>query len=122
MDDNNHSIEGFSVDMKYRCDGRTRRGVVCSTRNSFMYQISSNLVENELEVIWLKIKPKKILKQLSRIPTTLLSKGEDVVVCLPGVRIEHLAERLEQMMGRGNGGSILVHIGTNNADKKEHQQ
>ena len=44
-----------------------------------------------------------------------LSKG-DVVVCLPGARIEHVTERLEQIMGRGNGGSILVHIGTNNAD------
>ena len=46
-----------------------------------------------------------------------LSKGEDVVVCLPGARIEHVTERLEKIMGRGNGGSILVHIGTNNADK-----
>ena len=47
-----------------------------------------------------------------------LSKGEDVVVCLPGARIEHVTERAEQIMGRGNGGSILVHIGTNNADKE----
>ena len=47
-----------------------------------------------------------------------LSKGEDVVVCLPGARIEHVTERVEQIMGRGNGGSILVHIGTNNADKE----
>ena len=49
---------------------------------------------------------------------TRLTKGEDVVVCLPGARIEHAAERVEQIMGRGNGGSILVHIGTNNADKE----
>ena len=27
-------------------------------------------------------------------------------------------ERVEKIMGRGNGGSILVHIGTNNADKE----
>ena len=27
-------------------------------------------------------------------------------------------ERVEEIMGRGNGGSILVHIGTNNADKE----
>ena len=27
-------------------------------------------------------------------------------------------ERVEQIMGRGNGGSILVHIGTNNTDKE----
>ena len=46
-----------------------------------------------------------------------LSKGEDVVVCLPGARIEHVTERVEKIMGRGNGGTI-VHVGTNNADKE----
>ena len=46
-----------------------------------------------------------------------LSRGEDVVVCLPGARIEHVTERVEKIMGRGNGGTILVHVGTNNADK-----
>ena len=47
-----------------------------------------------------------------------LSKGEDVVVCLPGARIQHVIERVEKIMGRGNGGSILVHVGTNNVDKE----
>ena len=47
-----------------------------------------------------------------------LSKSEDVVICLPGARIEHVTGRVEQIMGRGNGGSILVHIGTNNAEKE----
>ena len=47
-----------------------------------------------------------------------LNKGEDVVVCLPGARIEHVTERVEKIMGRGNGGTILVHVGTNNADKE----
>ena len=45
-----------------------------------------------------------------------LSKGKDVVVCLPGARIEHVTERVEKIMGRGNGGTIVVHVGTNNAD------
>ena len=49
---------------------------------------------------------------------TRLSKGEDVAVCLPGARIEHVTERVENIMGRGTGGSTLVHIGTNNADKE----
>ena len=35
-----------------------------------------------------------------------LSKGKDVVVCLPGARIEHVTERVKKIMGRGNGGSI----------------
>ena len=47
------------------------------------------------------------------------NKGEDVVVCLPGARIEHVTERVEKIMGRrGKGGTILVHVGTNNADKE----
>ena len=49
---------------------------------------------------------------------TRLSKEEDVVVYLPGARIEHVPERVENIMGRGQGGTILVHIGTNNADKE----
>ena len=32
--------------------------------------------------------------------------------------IEHVTERVEQIMGRGYGGSILVHVGTNNTDKE----
>ena len=45
-----------------------------------------------------------------------LRKGEDVV-CLPGARIEHVTERVENVLGHGQGGSILVHVGTNNADR-----
>ena len=29
-----------------------------------------------------------------------------------------MTERVEQIMGRGNGGSILVHVGTNNSDEE----
>ena len=47
-----------------------------------------------------------------------LSKEEDVVVCLPGTRIEHVTDRVKQITGRGNRGSILVHIGTNSAAKE----
>ena len=47
---------------------------------------------------------------------TRLNKEEIVVVCLPGARIEHVTERVEKIIGRGKRGTILVHIGTNNAD------
>ena len=49
---------------------------------------------------------------------TILGKGKDVVVCLPGARIEHVTERVEKIMARGKGDTILVHVGTNNADKE----
>ena len=48
----------------------------------------------------------------------ILGKGKDVVVCLPGARIEHVTERVVKIVGRGKGGTILVHVGTNNADKE----
>ena len=44
--------------------------------------------------------------------------GEVIVVSLPGARIEHVTERIERLMGHENGGFILVHIGTNNADNE----
>ena len=34
-----------------------------------------------------------------------LNKGEDVVVYLPGARIEHVTERVEKIVGRGKGGT-----------------
>ena len=39
-------------------------------------------------------------------------------MCLSGARIEHVTERVEKIMGRGNGGTILVYVGTNNTDKE----
>ena len=47
-----------------------------------------------------------------------LNKGKDVVVCLPGARIEHVTLSIEKIMGRGNGRSIVVHVGTNNTYKE----
>ena len=46
-----------------------------------------------------------------------LSKGKDVVVCLPGARIEHVTERVKKIMGRGKW---RVHSGTRR-DKQRRQ-
>ena len=53
-----------------------------------------------------------------RMTDNTLSMGEDVVVCLPGARIEHVTERVENIFGHCQGGSILVHVGVNNADRE----
>ena len=55
---------------------------------------------------------------IGRKTDSTLNKDEDIVVCLPGARIERVTERVLRIMGRGNGGTILVHIGTNNPDKE----
>ena len=50
MDDNNLSIEGFSLERKDRCDSRTGGGVACYIRNIFMYKRLSNPVLEEKEL------------------------------------------------------------------------
>ena len=48
----------------------------------------------------------------------VLNKGDDVVVCLPGAKIEAITERVKNIVGSGNGGSVLVHVGTNNVERE----
>ena len=40
----------------------------------------------------------------------VLNKGDDVVACLPGAKIEAITERVENIMGSGKGGSVLVQL------------
>ena len=48
----------------------------------------------------------------------VLNKGDDVVVCLPGAKIEAITERVKNIVGSGKGGSVLVHLGTNNVERE----
>ena len=47
-----------------------------------------------------------------------LNKGDDMVVCFRGAKIEAITEREEQIVGAGKGGSILVHVWTNNTERE----
>ena len=49
---------------------------------------------------------------------SVLNKGDDVVVCLPGAKIEAITERVKNIVGSGKGGSVLVHVGTNNVERE----
>ena len=40
------------------------------------------------------------------------------MVCFPGAKIEAILDRVERIMGPGKGGSILVHIETNNTERE----
>ena len=48
----------------------------------------------------------------------VLNKGDDVVVCLPRAKIKTITERVENIVGSGKGGSVLVHVGTNNIERE----
>ena len=47
-----------------------------------------------------------------------VNRGEDITVCLPGAKIEDVAEQAGQVMGGGTGGAVLVHVGMNIAEKE----
>ena len=55
-----------------------------------------------------------IVRKIDRV----LNKGDDVVVCLPGAIIEAVTERVENIVGSCKGGSILLHVETNNAERE----
>ena len=48
----------------------------------------------------------------------VLNKGDDVVVCLAGAKIEAITERVENIVGSGKGGSVLVNVGTDNVERE----
>ena len=47
----------------------------------------------------------ELVRTLVRKKDARLNKGEDVVVCLPGARIEHVTERVEKRKGRNHSAS-----------------
>ena len=49
---------------------------------------------------------------------TIVNRGDDITVCLPGAKIEDIAENEGKVIGGGTGDAVLVHVGTNNAEKK----
>ena len=48
----------------------------------------------------------------------VLNKGDDVVVCLPGAKIQAITEKVENIVSSGKGGSVLVHVETNNIERE----
>ena len=60
---------------------------------------SEAVIEGALRIEWVFMGD-SILRKTNRT----LSKGKDVVVCLPGARVEHVTERVDNILGHGQGG------------------
>ena len=48
----------------------------------------------------------------------IVNRGDDITVCLPGAKIEDIAEKAGQVMGGVTRSTVLVHVGRNNAEKE----
>ena len=51
-----------------------------------------------------------------------LNKGEDMVVCLSGTIIKDVTERVEKVLPPGKGRSIIMHVGTHNAERERERE
>ena len=109
---NNKDDDRKKRDRKERNNRESGRGKVSNQGDAKRRSYSEAVIEGALRTERVFMGD-SILRKTDRI----LSKGEDVVVCLPGARIEHVTERVENVLGHGQGGSILVNVGTNNADR-----
>ena len=45
----------------------------------------------------------------------IVNRGNDITVCLPGAKIEDVAEKAGQV----TGGAVVVHVGTNSTEKED---
>ena len=56
-------------------------------------------------------------ESIVRKTDSTLNKDKDIVVCLPGARIEHVTERIQRIMGRGHGGTLT---GSHRDEQRSH--
>ena len=59
-----------------------------------------------------------VVDSIVRKTDRVLNKGDNVMACLPGAKIEAITERVENIVGSGKSGSVLAHVGTNNVDRE----
>ena len=48
----------------------------------------------------------------------IINRGDYIIVCLPGTKIEDVAEKAGQVIYVGTGGAALVQMGRNNAENE----
>ncbi|KAK2186519.1 hypothetical protein NP493_197g01018 [Ridgeia piscesae] len=64
-------MQGFCLERKYRGHGRAG-GVACYIRNDLMYKRWNDMEVHDLEVMWIKVMPKKTPRKFSCILVTCL--------------------------------------------------
>ena len=93
------------------------RYVICMSTCAFVISPPTGYSEAVIEGVRKRVRVfvgDSIVRKTDRV----LNKGDDVVVCLTGAKIEVITERVENIVGSGKGGSILVHVGTNNVERE----
>ena len=77
-------------------------------------KVEDNKSREKEKTVDQKKKEDYIIRKVDKI----VNRGDDITVCLPGKKIEDIAEKAGQVIGGGTGGVVFVHVGTNNAEKE----
>ena len=97
MDDDSLAIEDLSLERKDRFD-RRGGGVACYVRNDLVYIRLRDLEDEELEVLWIKVMPKRLPRKLSCIlvgclyythQTDFLQMRDHVILSIDTVTRKH---------------------------------
>ena len=55
---------------------------------------------------------------IRKVDKIVVNRGDDITVCLQGAKIEDIAAKAGHVMGSGTGIAVIVHVGTNKAEKE----
>ena len=99
------SGEGLPGDTTVEVNDRRERGHSLRQERSFADVVS----QGKARKAWIFMGD-SIIKKVDKI----VNRGDDITVCLPGTKIEDVAEKAGQV----TGGAVLVHVGTNSAEKE----
>ena len=103
------SGEGLPGGKTVKVDDRRERGHRVRQERSFADVVSQGKARKAQVFM-----ADSIIRKVDKI----VNRGDDITVCLPGPKIEDIAEKTGQVMGGGTGGVVLMHVGTNNAQKE----
>ena len=103
------SGEGLPGGKTVKVDDRRERGHSVRQERSFADVVSQGKARKARVFMG-----DSIIRKVDKI----VNRGDDITVCLPGAKLEDIAEKAGQVMGGGTGGAVLVHVGTNNAKKE----
>ena len=103
------SGEGLPGGKTVKVDDRRERGHGVRQERSFADVVSQGKARKARVFMG-----DSIIRKVDKI----VNRGDDITVCLPGAKVEDIAEKAGQVMGGSTGGAVLVHVGTNNAEKE----
>ena len=105
------SGEGLPGGKTVRVDDRRERGHTNSVQQERSFAVVVSQGKARKARVFMG---DSIIRKVDKI----VNRGDDITECLPGAKIEDIAEKAGQVMVGATGVAALVHVGTNNAEKE----